>query len=83
MSNVIFHNKEDAEKILATLKQISQAFGDVSRGDLYELTGLPTRHEDYQVGWSRIIDAEVKNYSRNPGDVPQWYIITLGEPHGL
>lgn len=82
MSNVIFHNKEDAEKILATLKQISQAFGDVSRGDLYDLSGLPTTYEDYLFGWFQIASAEVKNLSDDPGDVPQW-VITLGEPHGL
>ena len=82
MSNVIFKSKEDAEKILSAINRISRIFGYVSRGDLYELSGLPTTYEDYLFGWFQIASAEVKNLSDDPGDVPQW-VITLGEPHGL
>lgn len=60
MIKFTFVTKEQAEMILEYMNDILESFGVVFFGDLNELVGLSTTHEDYKTGWVSLTEAKIK-----------------------
>lgn len=54
MTNIIFAEKEDAERVLDRMKDVFKRYGYVCVQDVHDLVGLPSTHIDSKMGWPNL-----------------------------
>ena len=59
--DLVFKNREDAELVRDSMRAVLVRYKNVSREDLYDLSGIPTTHEDRLWGWTNLDNIEIKH----------------------
>lgn len=52
--NIIFINREDAEKVLFKMNELIMHYGHISVADLYDLVHINSKYADTQYGWDNL-----------------------------
>lgn len=76
-NDVLFDERDDAELVLEKMMDILESCGQVSIGDMYDLSGMQTRYTDFNYGWTRLGNASVERTRDG-----KWYI-WLSRPEEL
>lgn len=60
---LIFKTKEDATKILTTMKELLNHYAVVSVADVKDLAGVPSVYADTRYGWTSLENIEIEEAS--------------------
>lgn len=74
--DVMFYSKEDAERVLYSLKDIAVRYHEVYMMDLYDLSGLECEYQHFNKGWT-VEDVKCARIEQHISGL--WYI-DLPEP---
>lgn len=58
--DIVFERREDAEKVLENLVELTMMYGMASVADFYELSNMDTTYIDNQYGWFELSMASVR-----------------------
>lgn len=59
-TEVVISSKEDAHKVLDTMKDLLKAYEIVTVADFLQLCGISSTYSDNKIGWVDLINIKVK-----------------------
>jgi hypothetical protein len=69
-NDIILASKDDAERVVESMKEVLKRYSLVSRGDLLCMVGFPMTYEDEKIGWTNLDNVAIRQ-------VKDGYVIDL------
>lgn len=76
-NELVIPTRPEAEEVLDRMYDLLSRYGTVTLGDLYEMTGIESKHTDYKWGWTQL--RGTRPIRQNNGG----YLLDLPEPESL
>ena len=73
VNDIVFGNREDADKVIYDINETMDIYGSVSVADLYDICGLINSYKDNAYGW---VDISSANIAKNE----HGYLLQINNP---